>query len=86
MLSGVVEMVCRIIVIAVTLNPFGYWAVRLASPITWLFTGILLIVTYFIWEKQSRKNMPVHQTKILVFHPTSEQSPQAVSDTGTPAP
>ena len=55
MLSGVVEMVCRIIVIAVTLNPFGYWAVRLASPITWLFTGILLIVTYFIWEKQSRK-------------------------------
>ena len=55
MLSGVVEMVCRIIVIAVTLNPFGYWAVRLASPITWLITGILLIVTYFIWEKQSRK-------------------------------
>ena len=53
MLSGVVEMVCRMI--AVTLNPFGYWAVRLASPITWLFTGILLIVTYFIWEKQSRK-------------------------------
>lgn len=30
--------------------------------------------------------MPVHQTKILVFRPTSEQPPQAVSDTGTPAP
>ena len=44
-------MVCRIIVIAVTLNPFGYWAVRLASPITWLFTGILLIVTYFYLGK-----------------------------------
>lgn len=55
MLSGVVEMVCRIIVIAVTLNPFGYWAVRLASPITWLFTGILLIVTYFIWENRAGK-------------------------------
>lgn len=54
MLSGVVEMICRIIVIAVTLKPFGYWAVRLASPITWLVTGILLIVTYFIWEKQNR--------------------------------
>lgn len=55
MLSGVVEMVCRTIVIAFTLKPFGYWAVRLASPITWLVTGILLIVTYFVWEKGNRK-------------------------------
>lgn len=54
MLSGVVEMISRIIVIAITLKPFGYWAVRLASPITWLVTGILLIVTYFIWEHKMR--------------------------------
>ena len=30
--------------------------------------------------------MSVHQTKILVFPPPSEQPPQAVSDTETPAP
>ena len=55
MLSGVVEMVCRTIVIAFTLKPFGYWAVRLASPITWLVTGILLIVAYVVWDKGNRK-------------------------------
>lgn len=54
MISGVVEMVCRIIVIAVTLKPFGYWAVRLASPITWLVTGLLLLITYFGWEKKQK--------------------------------
>lgn len=54
MISGVVELVCRTVVIVCTLKPFGYWAVRLASPITWFFTGILLIVTYYIWERKDR--------------------------------
>ena len=55
MISGVVELVCRTVVIVCTLKPFGYWAVRLASPITWFFTGILLIVTYYIWERRDRR-------------------------------
>ena len=55
MLSGVVEMVCRTIVIAFTLKPFGYWAVRLASPINWLVNGILLIGRYFVWEGENRR-------------------------------
>ena len=55
MISGVVELVCRVLVIMITLKPFGYWAVRLASPITWIFTGLLLIVTYYVWEYRDRK-------------------------------
>ena len=55
MISGVVELVCRLLVIMITLKPFGYWAVRLASPITWIFTGLLLIVTYYVWEHKDRR-------------------------------
>lgn len=55
MLSGVVELICRLLVIALMLSRFGYWSIRLASPITWLATGIMLIIAYYIWEHKDRK-------------------------------
>lgn len=55
MLSGFVEMICRLLVVAFMLKPAGYWAVRLASPITWLATGIMLIAAYYAWEKRTKR-------------------------------
>lgn len=59
MLSGVVEMICRMLVIFVTLKPLGYWCVCVASPFTWLVTGIMLIIAYFHWEFHAKKLHPV---------------------------
>ena len=56
MISGVVELVSRYIVLILLAKPFGYKGVCYADPITWIVTGILLMITYFIWERKIRKN------------------------------
>ena len=50
MLSGVMELVARVAAIAVLAKPFGYTGVCYADPAAWVSTGILLIVTYYVWE------------------------------------
>lgn len=55
MISGVFEMVCRVIIVIFMLKPFGYWAVRLASPAAWIGAGIPLAITYYFWKKQTKK-------------------------------
>lgn len=55
MISGIVELVSRYIVILLCEKPFGYTGVCFADPAAWVSTGILLLVTYFIWKHQMQK-------------------------------
>ena len=53
MLSGVVELVSRFTVIAVAAKPCGYLGVCLADPAAWLVTGIMLLIAYLVWKRQT---------------------------------
>ena len=55
MLSGAMELVSRWIAILALSKPFGYVGVCFADPAAWLTTGILLIVTYYVWEMRMRE-------------------------------
>lgn len=55
MLSGVMELASRWIAILILAKPFGYTGVCYADPAAWLSTGVLLIITYFIWERNMKK-------------------------------
>ena len=59
MLSGVMELVSRWIAILALSKPFGYVGVCFADPAAWLTTGILLIVTYYVWEMRMRKKIQI---------------------------
>ena len=59
MLSGVMELVSRLIAILALSKPFGYVGVCFADPAAWLTTGILLIVTYYVWEMRMRKKIQI---------------------------
>ena len=57
MISGGVELVCRYIAILFFAEPFGYKGICYADPITWIVTGILLMVTYFNWKRNIQKKL-----------------------------
>lgn len=57
MISGGVELVCRYIVILLFAEPFGYKGICYADSITWIVTGILLMVTYFNWKRNMLKKL-----------------------------
>ena len=59
MLSGAMELVSRWIAILALSKPFGYGGVCFADPAAWLTTGILLIVTYYVWEMRMRKKIQI---------------------------
>ena len=59
MLSGAMELVSRWIAILALSKPFGYIGVCFADPAAWLTTGILLIVTYYVWEMRMRKKIQI---------------------------
>jgi hypothetical protein len=59
MLSGGMELVSRWIAILALSKPFGYVGVCFADPAAWLTTGILLIVTYYVWEMRMRKKIQI---------------------------
>ena len=59
MLSGVMELVSRLIAILALSKPFGYVGVCFADPAAWFTTGILLIVTYYVWEMRMRKKIQI---------------------------
>lgn len=58
MISGVVELLSRLIVILLVPKSAGFLGVCFADPAAWLFTAIPLVITYLLWEKQKRKNLP----------------------------
>lgn len=51
--SGIFEMICRIGIVWLLLEPFGYWAVRLASPVAWVGAGIPMMLAYFRWKRKT---------------------------------
>lgn len=53
LLSGIFEMVCRIATVILLLKPYGYWCVRLASPVAWIGAGIPLMAAYLVWKNHS---------------------------------
>ena len=55
MLSGVMVLASRLVAILILAKPFGYTGVCYADPAAWLSTGVLLIITYFIWERNMKK-------------------------------
>ena len=52
MLSGVIELVCRFIAIALLQKPLGYQGICLADPAAWVGAGIPLMITYIIWKNK----------------------------------
>lgn len=50
--SGIFEMICRIGIVWLLLKPFGYWAIRLASPFAWMGAGIPMMLAYFRWKRK----------------------------------
>lgn len=58
MLSGIVELLSRLIVILLVPKSAGFLGVCFADPAAWLFTAIPLVITYLLWERQKRKKLP----------------------------
>lgn len=55
MISGVVELVSRYAVILLCTKRFGYLGICFADPAAWLTTGVLLLITYVIWKRQTMR-------------------------------
>ena len=57
LLGGLLEMGCRLLVIAVFLKTAGYTAVCFASPAAWVGAGVPLLVVYYVWERRARRKL-----------------------------
>lgn len=55
MISGIVELISRLLVIALMPKAFGYMTICIADPAAWVSTAVLLVIAYFVWEYQQRK-------------------------------
>lgn len=56
MLSGLLEFVVRYIVIRKYSGIYGYTAVCLADPATWIITAVLLMAAYYRWKGKMKKH------------------------------
>ncbi|MDD6307143.1 MAG: MATE family efflux transporter [Clostridiales bacterium] len=52
MLSGIIEMICRIGVILLVPTEIGFIGVCFADPAAWIGAGLPLFITYLVWKKQ----------------------------------
>ena len=59
MLSGIVEMFCRLAVIVLVPKSAGFFGVCFADPAAWVGAGVPLIITYLLWERKKRKQISV---------------------------
>lgn len=71
MISGIFEMICRIATVSILLDPYGYWCVRLASPVAWIGAGVPLMITYLVWKRKIQKNILSNENTQTSFHPVS---------------
>lgn len=55
MLSGIVEMVCRVAVIILIPKSLGFFGVCFADPAAWLGAGVPLVITYLLWERRMKR-------------------------------
>lgn len=54
MIGGFMELVGRLVVIALFAESWGYTAVCLASPAAWVLAGIPNMAAYLIWQKKMK--------------------------------
>lgn len=71
MISGIFEMICRIATVSLLLEPYGYWCVRLASPVAWIGAGVPLMITYLVWKRGIQKNMSANKNAQTDYEPVS---------------
>lgn len=55
MISGIIEMVCRLAVIVLVPKSTGFFGVCFADPAAWVGAGIPLFVTYLFWKQRMKK-------------------------------
>lgn len=55
MISGLIEMLCRLAVILVVPASAGFFGVCFADPAAWVGAGVPLLITYLLWEKKMKK-------------------------------
>lgn len=55
MLSGLVEMFCRVGVIFLIPKSAGFFGICFADPAAWVGAAIPLLVTYILWERKMKK-------------------------------
>lgn len=54
MISGVIELACRFIVIALVPASAGFFGVCFADPAAWVGAGIPLWITYLVWQRKKK--------------------------------
>lgn len=59
MLSGIVEMVCRIGAILLAPKSAGFIAVCFADPVAWVGAGVPLMIVYLFWKRKIKKKLAV---------------------------
>lgn len=57
MLGGVVELAGRFLAILILAKPFGFLGVCYADPAAWLLTGVMLIISYYVWKTRITKRL-----------------------------
>lgn len=57
MVSGFVEMVCRVLVIVAVPGSAGFFGVCFADPAAWVGAGVPLLITYLLWQKKMKKQL-----------------------------
>ncbi|MCI8484544.1 MAG: MATE family efflux transporter [Lachnospiraceae bacterium] len=58
-MSGILELICRFLIVALCLEPFGYAAVCYTSPAAWVGAGIPLLITYLLWKRKMERKFPL---------------------------
>lgn len=57
MLSGVVELGCRLGVILLVPREAGFYGVCFADPVSWIGAGVPLMITYLVWKRKIKKQL-----------------------------
>ncbi len=64
-ISGVMEMIARVLAAVVIAGRFGFVGICLAHPMAWLFADLFLIPAFFFCKKKIVKEMPKKEAEIL---------------------
>ena len=57
-ISGVMEMIARVLAAVVIAGRFGFVGICLAHPMAWLFADLFLIPAFFFCKIKIEKEMP----------------------------
>ena len=57
MISGLLEFMARYLTIKLFVGAFGYTAICFADPATWVSTALILVVPYYKWAHERKKEL-----------------------------